>query len=114
MTSVVGALYVSSTGQVSLASAGSTLNVTVCPVWVSVTFEATGRDPGCQTSVAAPSAVDTAPATPCDTTAGLGTAAGTGAAVTAVGTTAVAEAEPPLPVAVTTVATYAPMSAALS
>ena len=34
--------------------------------------------------------------------------------MTAAGTTAFADAEPPLPVAVTTVATYKPMSPALS
>src|SRR5579864_7895016 len=100
----------SSTGHASFGSVGCTLNVTVCPECVSVTAEASEIAPGCQTSVAAPSAVETAPATPCETTAGLGTAAGTGAAATAVGTTADADAEPPLPVAVTTAATYAPMS----
>src|SRR5262249_29252695 len=114
MTSVVGELNVSSTGHVSFESGGWTSKVTVFPLCVGVTVDAGGIAPGRQTRAAAPSAVVTAPATPCDTTAGLGTAVGTGAAATAVGTTAVADAEPPRPVAVTTAATYAPISPALS
>src|SRR2546423_9284059 len=94
----------------SCAMAGETLKSRPLPDRASVTVDPTGTAPGCQVTIALPSAVDTAPAAPATATAEPGTAAGTGAATTGAVVGAGTDVEPPLPVAVTTGEIVAPMS----
>ena len=81
---------------------------------LSETVEPNGIAPGCHVTVACPSAETTAPASAGCATAEPGTAAGTGAATTGAVVVAVAEVEPPLPVAVTTSEIVEPMSPGVS
>jgi len=113
-TPVVGTVYVRSTAHGSCGIAGETLKSSPRPERASVAVEPTGTAPGCQLTVALPSAVDTAPAAPATATAEPGTAAGTGAATTGAVVGAGADVEPPLPVAVTTGEIVAPMSSGVS
>ena len=78
---------------------------TVRPAWIA---------PGCQITVARPSAVWRLPAMPRRTVCVPVETAGSGAATTTPVVSAVAEAEPPLPVAVTTSESVAPMSSGVS
>src|SRR5579864_1102828 len=103
-----------STGHGSWATAGETVSTTAGPDVARETVDPNGIAPGCHVTVAAPSGVTTAPASAGCATAEPGTAAGTGAATIGAVVTAVAEVEPPFPVAVTTSEMVTPISPGVS
>src|SRR5579862_7187114 len=80
----------------------------------SVTVDPVATAPGCHVTVARPSVVTTAPATPGCAVSDPATAGGIGAATIAEEVGAVADCEPPLPVAVTTSESVEPMSSGVS
>src|SRR4051794_3797647 len=103
-----------STGHGSLARAGESVSASCAPDTVSPTALPAGTAPGCQVTVADPSAVTTAPAWPGCAVAESATGAGTGAArTTAVGDEVAVWAPAPL-VAVTNTSIVAPRSPGLS
>src|SRR5439155_4504195 len=84
------------------------------PAATSATVEPAGIAPGCQLRVAAPSAVDTAPAAAASATAEPTTGGGTGAGTTGAVVAAGADVEPPRPVAVMSNEIDASMSSGVS
>src|SRR5258708_684718 len=103
-----------STGHGNCVTAGETARTIAGPDVLSETVDPNGIAPGCHVTVACPSVVTTAPASAGCATAAPTTAAGTGAAATGAVVVAVADVEPPLPVAVTTSEIVAPMSPGVS